>query len=190
MSPFERFDTWMAEAIASEPRVPDALQIATVGPDGRPSLRTVLLKAWGPEGFVFYTNLGSRKAQDLRTNTAIAATLHWKSRERQVHIEGDAHPVADATADAYFASRSRGSQLGAWASRQSEVLDSPGTLSARVDEVTSRFDGQPVPRPAFWSGFRIEPTQIEFWQGRPDRLHDRDVYTRRGDAWDLSRRYP
>lgn len=188
--PFEALAAWYGEAEASEPRVPDAMQVATVDPDGRPSLRTVLLKDFGPDGLVFYTNLGSRKAEALSHEPRVALLLHWKSRERQVLVDGTAAPLDDATADAYFASRARGSQLGAWASRQSEPLDDAHTLAARVAQMGERFEGRDVPRPPFWSGFRVTPHTMEFWQGMPSRLHVRTVYTREGDGWSKGLRYP
>jgi pyridoxamine 5'-phosphate oxidase len=189
--PFAWFAAWYDDAVETEPRVPDAMQIATVA-DGRPSIRTVLLKGAGPDGFVFYTNLQSRKAKELADNASIAATLHWKTRERQVHIEGTATLLTEAEADAYHASRPRGSQLGAWASRQSRVLPDRATLESRVEGVTAQFTGQPVPRPPLWGGYRITPVRIEFWQGRPDRLHDRVVFEREDAdaAWASSLRYP
>ncbi len=190
VEPFEALRAWLDEATATEPSVPDAMQVATVGPDGRPSLRTVLLKEAGPDGLVFYTNLGSRKARQLADRPQVALLLHWKSLERQVIAEGLATPVADAEADAYFATRPRGSQLGAWASRQSEPIDPPGALDRRMLEVTRRFEGAEVPRPPFWSGFRVVPDRIELWQGRPDRLHDRVLFERDGDGWRRSLRYP
>lgn len=177
--PFTPFAAWLADAVASEPDVPDAMQVATVGPDGRPSLRTVLLKGHGPEGFVFYTNLGSRKAVQLTETGHAALLLHWKSLQRQVIAEGPAEPVTDAEADAYWATRPRGSQLGAWASRQSAPLEGRDQLLARVEEVRRRFpEGAPLPRPPFWGGFRVRPLRVEFWQGLPDRLHDRCVFER------------
>ena len=182
--PWTAFATWYEEAQATEPRVPDALQIATVGPRGRPSIRTVLMKGFGPDGVLFYTNLGSRKARDLRQTPYVAGVLHWKGLERQIRIEGPVSPLDEATADAYFASRARGSQIGAWASRQSEPLTRWEDLGERVAHMTARFEGRPVPRPPFWSGFRIAPERIEFWQGRADRLHQRWVFVRTATGWD------
>lgn len=182
-TPWPLFSAWLQEAEATEPRVPEAMQIATVDPSGMPSLRTVLLKGHGPEGLVFYTNLGSQKARELATNPRIAFLLHYKGLERQVRGEGRAIPVDDATADAYFASRPRGSRIGAWASHQSTEIRDRATLEQQVAAMEERFAGQEVPRPSFWSGFRIEPERIEFWQGREDRLHDRDVWLRDGGDW-------
>jgi len=183
--PFSAFDIWYAEAEASEPRVPDAMQVATVDPTGHPRVRTVLLKSADRTGFVFYTNLDSRKGRDLTAHPAISAVLHWKSLERQVVIDGTVERVTDAEADAYFASRPRGSRVGAWASRQSQPVASRQVLLDAVAEAQARFAGQDhIPRPPHWSGFRIVPARVEFWQGRDDRLHERTVYTRRAPGWD------
>lgn len=192
--PWALFATWLAEGTDTEPRVPEAMQVATAGSDGRPSVRTVLLKDHGPEGLVFYTNLGSRKATQLADNPWCGFVLHFKGLERQIVGEGPVEPVSDATADAYHARRGRGSQIGAWASDQSRAVADRSTLEARVAEVEARFEGEDVPRPPFWSGFRIRPTRLEFWQGRPDRLHDRCVFTRENPSvdtvWERVRLYP
>ena len=189
--PWPWLSQWMAEAAETEPRVPDAMQLATVGADGNPTVRTVLLKAFGPtDGLVFYTNLGSRKALELGEVPRAAACLHWKGLERQVLARGPVQSVADAQADAYWATRPRGSQLGAWASRQSQTVPSEVALTDALAEVTTRFEGRDVPRPEFWGGFRILPDELEFWQGRPDRLHQRAVFTRNGEGWTRSLRYP
>lgn len=188
--PHALFARWFAEAQVAEPRVPDAMQVATAGADGVPDVRTVLLKRFGPEGWWFYTNLGSPKAAQLAERPVASCLLHWKSLERQVRVLADVAPATDADADAYFASRARGSQLGAWASDQSAELDDRATLEARLAEVTTRFEGQPVPRPPFWGGYHLTLRRMEFWQGRPDRLHDRRVYTRDGDAWAQQVLYP
>ena len=169
---------------------PTAFALGTASPDGQPSVRMLLLKDVDDEGFVFYTNLESRKGRDLGANRRAAMTFHWAPLERQVRIEGRVTPVAPADADAYFASRPRGSQIGAWASRQSRTMERPGDLDARVAEYEARFTGQPVPRPPFWSGFRLVPESIEFWQGKPSRLHERELFTREGDGWRVQRLYP
>jgi pyridoxamine 5'-phosphate oxidase len=188
--PFEAFATWYAEACRTEPDVPDAMQIATVDAQGHPRVRTVLLKDHGPEGFTFYTNVESAKGQDLRAHPHVEAVLHWKSLARQVRLAGPVSLVDKATADAYFATRPRGSQLGAWASRQSRVLDTRATLEARLANATDQFEGGPVPRPPFWSGYRIDLVRMEFWQGRADRLHDRVVWQREGAVWTHHTLYP
>ncbi len=188
--PFESFAAWYAEAVDREPRVPDAMQLATVGVDGRPSVRTVLMKGFGLDGLVFYTNLGSRKAQDLVAHPRASLVFHWKSLQRQAIWEGRVELVGDDCADAYFETRPRGSQLGAWASRQSQRRE-PGDLEARLASVTARFDGARVPRPANWGGFRLIPDRIELWQGRPDRLHERLLWLARDDGrWDHHRIEP
>ena len=187
------FDRLFAEA--AEAGEPDrtAMVVASVDPQGRPSARTVLLKAHDPRGFVFYTHLDGRKGRELQANPQAALLFHWP-RVRggvQVRIEGEVEIVDDAEADAYFASRPRGSQLGAWASKQSETLDTRTTFDARFDEVEQRFEGQPVPRPARWGGFRIVPRTIEFWYGAEYRLHERDLFERHDDGtWSSRMLYP
>ena len=176
VDPFGLFAAWLEDARASELNDPEAMALATADAAGRPSLRMVLLKQHGPEGFTFYTNFESRKAGELIANPQAALLFHWKSLRRQVRIEGAVAPVDDATADAYFASRPRVSQIGAWASDQSRPLDARETFDARVAEVEARFAGLPVPRPPHWSGFRLSPRAIEFWLDRPFRLHERRRY--------------
>lgn len=184
------FDAWFREAQAAEPRVPEAMQLATVSSTGRPALRTVLLKDVSADGFVFYTNLHSRKGRHLADDPHAALLFHWKSLERQAIAEGAVVPVTDAEADAYFASRPRGSQLGAWASDQSAPLASREVLTDRLAEITTRFEGQDVPRPPHWSGFRVVPNRLELWQGREDRLHERRVWEIVDGGWTMGLRYP
>jgi pyridoxamine 5'-phosphate oxidase len=178
MSQTDPFAGFADPAARTEPDVPDAMQIATVDAEGHPRVRTVLLKDHGPHGFTFYTNLRSAKGHELCHHPRLEAVLHWKSLARQARFAGPVSAIDAATADAYFASRPRGSQIGAWASRQSEPLDERLTLQRRVDEVEARFAGQEVPRPPFWGGYRVAVDRLELWQGRSDRLHDRAVWTR------------
>lgn len=188
--PFAHFDKWYAEAHAQEINDSNAMALATVDAHGRPSLRMVLLKGHGPKGFVFYTNHESRKAGDLLANPSAALLFHWKSLRRQVRIEGPVEPVSAAEADAYFATRSRDSQLGAWASDQSRPLDSRATFERRYEDMRVRFEGRSVPRPPHWSGFRVIPQRIEFWQDREHRLHERRLFIWDGGGWSESLLYP
>jgi pyridoxamine 5'-phosphate oxidase len=188
--PILLFKRWLEEAKASEPNDPTAMTLATADATGRPSARMVLLKEADSAGFVFYTNLESRKATDLAANPQAAMLFHWKSLRRQVRIEGPVAPVGDAEADAYFATRPRGSQLGAWASDQSRPLESRFHLEKRVAEVTARHLLGAIPRPPHWSGFRLVPDAFEFWQDKPFRLHDRLVYRKDGSAWTTARLFP
>lgn len=194
--PFALFDTWFADARATEPNDSNAMALATATPDGRPSVRMVLLKGHGANlgstgGFVFYTNSLSRKGQDLAANPHGALCLYWKSLSRQVRIEGSFGPVTPAEADAYFASRARESQLGAWASLQSRTLPARGTLIERYRAEEARYDGSAVPRPPHWTGYRLRPDAIEFWHDIPNRLHDRLLFERDdGGAWISRRLYP
>jgi len=188
--PFQLFDEWFAEAQASEPNDPSAMALATAGSDGQPHVRMVLLKAHGPDGFVFYTNRQSAKADQLRENPRAALLFHWKSLRRQVRVEGEIEDVSGAEADAYFATRGRDSQLGAWASDQSRPLDSRATFEQRFEDMKRRFDGRDVPRPAHWGGYRVIPARMEFWSDRPHRLHERRLFTRAGDGWTEGLLYP
>jgi pyridoxamine 5'-phosphate oxidase len=187
--PLAPFGRWFAEALASE-ELAEAMTLATVAEDGTPSARLVLLKGFDVRGFVFYTNLESRKSAELRGNPRAALCFLWKSLRRQVRIEGRAMPVTPAEADAYFASRPRDSQIGAWASDQSRPLDNRAALERRFDRFARRFGAATVPRPPSWSGFRLVAQRIEFWQERPFRLHDRWLYIRDGEAWRRQRLFP
>lgn len=188
--PFTLFDTWFTEAQASEPNDPNAMALATVDAAGRPSSRMVLLKGHGPDGFVFYTNRESRKAQELRADAPAALLFHWKSLRRQVRIEGDVTLASDAESDAYFASRGRDSRLGAWASDQSRPLDRRETFEERFAAMQARFEGGDVPRPPHWGGYRVSPRTIEFWQDRAHRLHERRLFTRSDGGWSEGLLYP
>ncbi len=188
--PFALFDQWFAEARASEINDSNAMTIATADANGQPSARMVLLKGHGPGGFVFYTNQQSRKARDISENPQAAILFHWKSLRRQIRIEGILSPVSDATADHYFATRSRDSQLGAWASDQSQPLESRETFETRFEEMTERFAGGDVPRPPHWSGYCLVPARFEFWQDREHRLHERRTFVRDGEAWTEGLLYP
>jgi pyridoxamine 5'-phosphate oxidase len=188
--PFAVFDAWFAEARASEPNDSNAMALATVDADGQPSVRMVLLKGHDPRGFVFYTNLTSRKGRALIASGKAGLLFHWKSLRRQVRIEGPVSAVSDEEADAYFASRGRDSQLGAWASDQSQPLPERAVFEQRFEAMQARFDGGAVPRPPHWSGFRVDPQRIEFWHDRPHRLHERRLFTRAADGWTEGLLYP
>ena len=188
--PFALFAAWMAEAEQSEPNDPNAMTLATATPDGRPSARMVLLKGWDESGFVFYTNLESRKGLELAANQFVALLFHWKSLRRQIRIEGPATPVSAAEADAYYASRPRLSRLGAWASDQSRPLPGRATLAGRVAALELRYPVGDIPRPPHWSGYRVTPDAFEFWQDMPFRLHDRSVFTADSGSWRTGKLYP
>ena len=188
--PIPLFEAWMAEAATSEPNDPNAVCLATATPDGRPSARMVLLKGVDARGFVFYTNLESRKGGELAANPFAAMCFHWKTLQRSVRVEGEIEPVSAEEADAYYASRARGSRIGAWASRQSRPLEGRFALEKAVAEYTLKFGVGEIPRPDFWSGFRLLPTRIEFWRDMPFRLHERRVFHRAGSGWELEMLYP
>jgi len=191
--PFARFSAWLAEAGTSEPNDPNAMALATADGSGSPSLRMVLLKGHDERGFVFYTNFESRKGTDLPANPRAALLFHCKSLRRQVRIEGPVEVVSDQEADAYYSSRPRDSRIGAWASRQSRPLESRFALETEVAKVAARYPLGAIPRPPFWSGFRVRPLRIEFWQDRPFRLHDRLVYHRdslEAPSWATEKLYP
>jgi pyridoxamine 5'-phosphate oxidase len=189
--PFALFADWLSEARLCEPNDPEAMALATVGADGQPSVRMVLLKGHGPRGFVFYTNQRSRKGEELSVHPRAGLLFHWKSLRRQVRIEGPVAPVGGQEADAYFASRARDSQLGAWASDQSQPLAARPLFEARFQEMQERFEGQDVPRPPHWSGYRVVPERIEFWNDRAHRLHERRLFTLDGqNGWNEGLLYP
>lgn len=193
MDPIEHFRTLLAAAQAVDrARLPEptAMTLATVGRDGQPSARLILLKSVDERGFVFYTNLHSRKGRELSANPRAALTFHWQPLEVQVRIEGLAERVDDAEADEYFATRPRGSQIGAWASDQSEELARASDLDERFAEMERRFDGRDVPRPPHWSGYRVVPERIEFWRNRPSRLHERRLFEKEGSGWREALLYP
>ena len=188
--PFALFDAWFAEARAAEPNDAEAMALATADADGRPSVRMVLLKGHGPDGFDFYTNFDSRKGGELAANPQAALLFHWKSLRRQVRIEGPVDLLPAATADSYFATRGRDSQLGAWASDQSRPLADRETFEARYEAMQIRFAGEDVPRPPRWGGFRLIPERIELWSDRPHRLHERRLFTRAAGGWTEGLLYP
>ena len=191
--PFRLFEEWFAEAKASEPNDPNAMALATVDADGLPDVRMVLLNQRDARGFVFFTNTGSAKGHELAAVAKAAVVFHWKSLRRQVRVRGPVEMVSDAEADAYFATRPRLSQIGAWASQQSRPLEGRFALEAAVARTTAQYGVSAVPRPPHWTGYRIRPVQIEFWHDRPFRLHDRIVFRRdtpEAEGWDKARLYP
>jgi pyridoxamine 5'-phosphate oxidase len=189
--PFAWFHRWMAEAEVSEPSDPNAMTVVTVGPDGKPSARTVLLKGVDPRGFVFYTNTHSQKGHELTDNPLISLLFYWKSLGRQIRIEGSVEAVTAAESDAYYATRARISRLGAWASDQSRPLSDRAELERRLREFEVKYPGEDIPRPPHWSGYRVLPDRFEFWQNMPFRLHDRTIFERAsGTGWVRGKLFP
>jgi pyridoxamine 5'-phosphate oxidase len=192
-NPLSRFNRLYAQAKAVDRSIlpdPNAMSLATVGMNGNPSVRIVLMKAVDEHGFVFYTNMDGRKGRELRTRPVAAICFHWAALEVQVRAEGPVSQVSDAEADAYFATRPRESQIGAWASIQSQPIEHANDLADRIAEAEKRFEGIPVTRPPYWTGFRLRPERIEFWKARPGRLHERHLYTRSGESWTMETLYP
>lgn len=188
--PLSQFRVWFAAAVAAGLREPNAMTLATLSPEGQPSARVVLLKELDATGFIFFTNYLSRKGNDLTATPLAALVFYWADLERQVRIEGSVAELEAAASDAYYASRPLGARLGAWASPQSQVLAKRADLTARLADVTARFAEAAPPRPPYWGGYRVLPTMVEFWQGRPSRLHDRMRYTRHDAAWRIERLAP
>ncbi len=192
-NPLSRFNRIYAQAVKVDRAIlpdPNAMSLATIGMNGAPSVRIVLMKSVDEDGFVFYTNLEGRKGRDLRTHPIAAICFHWPTLEVQVRAEGSVSQVTDREADEYFATRPRESQIGAWASIQSQPIEHASDLAVRIAEVEERFDGKDIARPPFWSGFRLRPDRIEFWKARPGRLHERHLYTRADENWTMETLYP
>ncbi len=188
--PVALFGEWFRAAEESGILLPETMILSTCTPAGRPSARAVLLKRWNRDGFVFFTNYGSRKAKELDENPLAALLFHWPILERQVRIEGTVERISEEESAAYFRTRSRGSRVGAWASRQSKTLPERSALEESVNKIKQRFAGQEIPLPSFWGGYRVTPESIEFWQGRANRLHDRISYHRAEDGWHTERLWP
>jgi pyridoxamine 5'-phosphate oxidase len=188
--PIVQFHEWFQKVIDADLHEPNAMILATATAEGKPSARTVLLKGYDERGFVFYTNYEGRKAKEIEANPTCALLFYWGELERQVRIEGRASSLSGEESDAYFAGRPRGSRLGAWASEQSRPVEDRSVLEERVRALEAEYDGREIPRPPFWGGYRVEPQEIEFWQGRENRLHDRLVYRREDGAWRIERLQP
>lgn len=188
--PVEQFGAWFEDARAADLPEPNAMTLATATPDGKPSARVVLLKGFDDRGFVFYTNREGRKARELKSNPRCALVFYWGGLERQVRIEGRATRVPDEESDAYYASRPRGSRLGAWVSEQSRPVEGREELEERLRRLEGEYEGREIPRPPFWGGYRVEPESVEFWQGRENRLHDRLLYRLTGEGWRIERLQP
>lgn len=188
--PFQQFDLWFKQAMDANVLEPNAMQVATVATDGKPSLRTVLLKSYDHNGFVFFTNYNSQKSHQIAENPNVSLLLFWKELERQIEIGGRAEKISTLESMRYFTSRPRGSQLGAWVSTQSSIISSRHLLEIKLDEMKRKFNAGEIPLPDFWGGFRVVPETIEFWQGRSNRLHDRFEYRRQADGWEIVRLAP
>ena len=188
--PIELFQEWFEEAKKSEINDPNAMNLATISSDGKPSSRIVLLKSYDDKGFVFYTNSNSKKGRAIKNNDSVALNFHWKTLQRQIRIEGNVSQISNAEADEYYNSRPLGSRIGAWASLQSEELDDRSTLTKRVEEFEKKFSDNDVPRPSYWNGYLVKPVLIEFWQDMPFRLHDRLEFRMENDGWVTRKLYP